>query len=150
MKKYFVVFLFALYFVNADCQTLKTYNDYFVKETNPVILKFTDPNFPNENMELEIKNNKMEEYAKLHPPIPLLHNTGNQAQDNIQCSQAKAIWLKNNPYYPQFIPYHLYNRLLTPEDDIKLYEAAKVAWSAFNSEKFLEIQNSLLNIKKRQ
>jgi hypothetical protein len=145
MKKYFVVFLLSFYFVSADCQTLKTYNEYLVKETNPVVLKFTDPNFPSENMVLEIKNNKMEEYAKFHPPVPLIHNTDNPNEDNARCNQEQTKWLKNNPYYPQFIPYHLYNRLLTPEDDIKLYEAAKVAWSNCNPEKFLEIQNSLLN-----
>jgi hypothetical protein len=145
MKKYFFLFLLTFYFGKADCQILKTYNDYLIKETNPVLLKYADPNFPTEKIVLDVKNNKMEEYAKIHPPIPILHNTGNPAIDKTACNQVQSEWLQNNPYYPQFIPYHLYNRLLTQDDDIQVYEAAKAAWIKTNPEKFLEITNSLPN-----
>lgn len=126
----------------AFAQTEKRYNDYLPKETNPVALQYADPYFPTEAVVPGVKNDKMEEYAKLHPPIPLLRNTGNAAYDKAQCEQEQTEWLALNPYYPQFVPYHLYNRMLTPEDDVNFYEAAKAAWIKKNPDKAVLIENA--------
>lgn len=120
-------------------QTEKSYSDYLIKETNPVVLKYTDPYFPSEAIVPGVKNDKMEEYAKLHPPITLQRNTGDLQYDKSKCAQDQSSWLQTNPYYPQFVPYHLYNALLTVEDDIAFYEAAKAAWERANPEKVAEI-----------
>jgi hypothetical protein len=134
---------FALSFsTTVHAQTGKRYNDYLVKETNPVILKYADPYFPEEQFVPGVKNDKMEEYAKLHPPITLYQNTGNETYDKSRCEQAQSQWLQQNPYYPMFIPYHIYNMELTPEDDVAFYEAAKAAWIKANPAKYTEIINA--------
>jgi hypothetical protein len=138
MKRILLFAVGALLFAGVTYgQTEKRYNDYLVKETNPVVLKYTDPYFPTEAVVPGVKNDKMEEYAKLHPPITVSSSAGPQATE-----QAQAEWLQLNPYYPQFVPYHLYNYLLTPEDDVAIYEAAKAAWIKANPDKFVEIQNA--------
>lgn len=121
----------------------KRYEDYLQKERNPVALQYLDPYFPTEPAGPGVRNDRMEEYAKLHQPIPLQQNTGNPEYDKAKCEQDQALWLQMNPYYPQFIPYHLYNYRLTPEDDIRFYETAVAAWKKANPVKAEEINNTV-------
>ena len=145
MKKHLLFILFLVYFGFVSGQVQKPYSSYLIKETNPIILKYVDQSFPSETITSEVKSEAMAEYVKMHPPIPRLLNNGVSANDRSTCEQAQKEWLQNYPYYPQFVPYHLYDRLLTKEDDIELYEAAKSAWINANPEKFLEIENTSLN-----
>lgn len=138
MKRILLFAVGALLFAGMTYgQSEKRYNDYLVKETNPVVLKYTDPYFPTEAVVPGVQNRAMEEYAKLHPPIAIPNNPGESVNE-----AAQTEWLQRNPYYPQFVPYHLYNMLLTPDDDIALYEAAKAAWVKANPDKFREIKNA--------
>jgi hypothetical protein len=123
-------------------QETKTYDKYLVKETNPAVLKYADPTFPSEPIVIGQPNPKMEEYAKLHPPFTLKKNTGDASYDQAKFDSDVAYWLILNPYYPQFVPYHLFNALLTPDDDIAIYETAKAAWIKANPLKYQDIQNS--------
>ena len=93
------------------------------RESNISVLKYCDSNFPNVN---DLSN--MEEYAKNHPPIPIIKNSGNKDFDKAQLNNELYEWRKTNPYYPQFVPYHLFNSKITIEDDILLYETAKKDW----------------------
>lgn len=143
MKRLLLLFLMMLICANfLFGQDIKKYDQYCARETNTVALKYADPYYPADFFEPGANKFKMEEYAKLHPPIPLKPNTGNAAYDNAKSEQDQAEWLQMNPYYPQFVPYHLYNRLLTPEDDVAFYEAAKAAWVKANPEKANEIENA--------
>jgi|WetSurMetagenome_2_1015567.scaffolds.fasta_scaffold136880_2 hypothetical protein len=123
-------------------QASRSYESYLVKETNPIVLQYADPGFPQTQFVIGQKNDQMEEYAKLHQPFALQKNTGDPVNDQAKFEADVALWLQYNPYYPQFVPYHVYNYLLTAEDDIKIYEAAKAAWSKANPEKFQQIQNA--------
>ena len=121
MKKYLLLILFLSCFSVVSGQVQKTYSSYLVKETNPVILKYVDPSFPSEPIVSEVKTEKMAEYVKMHPPIPRLLNNGTSEVDKSTCEQAQTEWLLHYPTYPQFVPYHLYDRLLSQQDDIELY-----------------------------
>lgn len=142
-RRIFILTTLFLITALAYGQTEKRYNDYLVKEKNPVILKYTDPYFPTDSLVPGVKNDRMEEYAKLHQPIPLPQNTGNLEADRARCDEQQALWLQQNPYYPQFVPYHWYNHRLTPEDDVILYQAALAAWKKANPTKAEEINNTV-------
>lgn len=82
-----------------------------------------DPSFP---VFVEGENNlDMQKYAKMYPPVPL----ENQFSTTEQYQSKLESWLRITPYYPQFIPYHLYKGGLTSEDDIMFFEKAKIAWA---------------------
>jgi hypothetical protein len=121
-------------------QSGKRYMDYLPKESNPVALKYADPYYPSEGIVPGVKNDKMEEYAKLHPHIPVKPASADATFSQQQLEQAQAEWIQQNPYYPQFVPYHLYNYLLTPDDDVAIYEAALAAWKRANPDKAAEIE----------
>ena len=121
-------------------QDVKKYETYLSQEISPVAKKYTDPYYPSERFVAGVKNDRMEEYAKLHPPIPRTPNAEMTDADQSRLEQAQSEWLAQNPYYPQFVPYHLYNYLLTPEDDVAIYEAALAVWSKANPDKAAEIQ----------
>lgn len=121
-------------------QDVKKYETYLNQEISPVAKKYADPWYPLEITSKGLKNDRMEEYAKIHPPIPRITNADATTADQSRLEQAQAEWLSQNPYYPQFVPYHLYNYLLTPEDDVAIYEAALAAWSKANPDKAAEIQ----------
>ncbi|PKP22647.1 MAG: hypothetical protein CVU05_02965 [Bacteroidetes bacterium HGW-Bacteroidetes-21] len=111
------------------------------KESNENILKYCDPNFPKNEVVLGVDNTEMADYAKTHLPVPILQNSGNPEFDKAKYESDLFEWGRLNTYYPQFIPYHLFDRLLTPEDDIKFYEAAVKIWIANNPEKFEDISS---------
>lgn len=104
------------------------------------LMELTDPDFPE-----SIKSgdpytdkdylNKLEEYAKLHPPCPIIRHTGNDELDKIQLQEGLNKWLQYNSYFPRYIPYHLFNRLLTPDDDLVYYQAGVNAWLDKNADK---------------
>ena len=81
---------------------------------------------------------------KIAPILVLgILNNGSSAIDKSTCAQVQKEWLVHYPYYPQFVPYHLYDRLLSPDDDIEIYETAKVAWNKANPIKAAEINTSI-------
>ena len=127
---------------------LKTLNENTFKIEAPYIefSEFTDPAFPvfiktdNPNLDKEYLN-KLEEYAKLHPPCPMIRNTGNDEIDKAQFQDGLNKWIQKYTFFPKYIPYHLFNRLLSADDDIVIYQNAVNAWISKNSDKYQEINN---------
>lgn len=116
---------------NIDSQLMRKYEKLLnTKESNVEILKYCDPSFPEVN-----QKSKMEEYAKNHPPIPLIKNSGSADFDKAKLNSELYEWRLNNSFYPQFIPYHLFNSKLTIEDDILFYENAVEDWKMINQTK---------------
>jgi hypothetical protein len=140
MRKYLLFILILVYFGIVSGQAQKSYESYLVKETNSVILKYVDPSFPSETMVSDVKSEKMAEYVKMHPPVPRLLNNGSSVNDISTCAQAQKEWLVHYPYYPQFVPYHLYDKLLSQKDDIQIFETAIKVWIKTYPEKAEEIQ----------
>ena len=82
----------------------------------------------------EIENYKraMEEYAKLHPPVPKYPLTGNAIEDEANYKILVDNWYDNNPNFPRFIQYHLFHKNLTIENDKIFYEKAVKVWLDHN------------------
>ena len=141
-KSILAVFITGFFFLSSYSQEKKEYSEYLNKtEVNDAILKFCDPEFPQQKVILGTDNTEMAEYAKVHPPFPRFNNTGNPEYDKNVYENRKAEWINTNPYYPQFIPYHLFNRLLTPDDDITIYVDAKNYWIKSNPAKYEEMNS---------
>lgn len=104
------------------------------------LMEFTDPDFPtitksvDPNTDIEYLN-KLEQYAKLHPPCPILRHTVNDEQDRIQWQNGVNKWSQLNTHFPKFVPYHLFNHLLSSNDDLLFYEAAVKIWLSKNADK---------------
>ena len=84
----------------------------------------------------EIGNYKraMEEYAKLHPPVPKYPLTGNAIEDEANYKILVDNWYDNNPNFPRFIQYHLFHKNLTIENDKIFYEKAVKVWFDHNQQ----------------
>ncbi|MFH0895561.1 MAG: hypothetical protein V2A54_14075, partial [Bacteroidota bacterium] len=111
---------------------------------NAAALKYTDPSFPvytgTENPYEDISfNNKLEEFAKLHPPCPMRRRTGDYDYDKSQFETATNNWFAYQPFFPRFIEYHRFNFLLNPNDDIEIYNNAVEVWKAKNPDKVAEV-----------
>lgn len=129
-------------------ENFKTLNENSFKIEAPYIefSEFTDPAFPvfikteNPNLDKEYLN-KMEEYAKLHPPCPMIRHTGNDEIDKAQLQDGLNKWIQKYTFFPKYIPYHLFNRLLSPDDDIEIYQNAVNAWISKNADKYEEMNS---------
>jgi hypothetical protein len=118
-------------------ETMKKYNVLLnYQETNEAILKYCDPNFP--KRESTSYAYDLQKYAKIHRPKPILKHTGNEEADKSRFESELIRWKKQNSYYPQFIPYSLYQTFFTPEDDVRFYEAALKEWIKSNPKEYEE------------
>lgn len=153
MKKFYLSVLTISFFVfmglssiaqengkKVNPEVMKKYNELLnYQETNETILKYCDPNFPSRTS--ETYKTDLQKYAKTHRPTPVLKNTGNAEFDNAKYESELIRWKKLNIYYPQFIPYHLYQAFFTLEDDIKFYEIALKEWIKANPAKYEEMNS---------
>ena len=94
----------------------------FIGKAQNIIIQY-DPNFPNYVVGEE--NIEMQKYAKTHPPVPNPNNFSSHELYQLKLEE----WLNLNSYSPQFIPYHLFKRGLTAQDDIIFFEEAKKIWN---------------------
>ncbi|MFH2143671.1 MAG: hypothetical protein ABIJ97_14700 [Bacteroidota bacterium] len=121
-------------------------NDFIEKQESEYsqFIKYSDPSFPvlneKEKSESEIGNYKrsLEEYAKLHPPVPEYSNTGNLIEDEANYKIILDNWYANNPYFPRFIQYHLFHKNLTIENDNMFYKEAVKVWFDHNPQIAIE------------
>lgn len=152
MKQLFIILianaiciLFSLSSIGQDSRNSEAMRKYEKllnkKEVNEAVLKFCDPAYPTAYLSKSERDAEMEKYAKLHPPIPVLNNTNDPEADKAQYNALLTEWIKTNNFYPQFVPYHLFNSMLTPEDDIRFYELAREYWVKNNPEKYAEMNN---------
>jgi len=121
-------------------EIIKKYNSYInFQETNNIIIKYCDPTFPKSDS--HSYNTDLQKYAKEHTPIPVLIRKGYSEIEKASFESKLILWKSKNPYYPQFIPYHLYKMNLTIKDDVIFYENALKEWIKSNPEKYKEINN---------
>ena len=57
-----------------------------------------------------------------------MQNTGNSEYDMEAWQNNVDNWFTQYRYFPRYIPYHLYNNKLTPQDDEKFFFAAVKLW----------------------
>ena len=97
-----LIFCFGLYFqvfsqgekkieLNQIEKDAITYKDYL------------DPTFPDITKAPSIQNPPLEEYAKLHPPVPKSPLTGDIVADQANYIIIQDNWFAANPYFPQLI-----------------------------------------------
>ena len=148
MKKVLSIILFILLVNFLSAQEKKFYELAQQQEASYAnLLEYTDPGFPATTKSSDPSSdieyiNKLEEYAKLHPPCPILRHTGNEEQDKLQWANGISKWKQMNSFFPRYIPYHLFNKLLSQNDDLLFYEAAIKVWLNKNADKYLEKNNS--------
>ncbi|NVO03967.1 MAG: hypothetical protein HXX09_14825 [Bacteroidetes bacterium] len=128
------LFSFTVYSQNTEKKEIIQF-----QEDAKTYKNYVDPTFPDISKHLDIQDPTIADYAKQHPPIPLKINTGNEQFDQTDWEIKVNNWVAANPYFPQFIEYHKYNRLLTAEDDLIFYNTAKAEWIKRNPEKYKEI-----------
>ncbi|OFY87616.1 MAG: hypothetical protein A3F72_13550 [Bacteroidetes bacterium RIFCSPLOWO2_12_FULL_35_15] len=132
MKK---ILLILLLFLTANSFLAQSINSHDIiageESKNSKYFSYTDPAFPIFDFFANKGDYKraLEAYAKNHPPIPKPHITGNKKDDAANYKIILDNWFKNNPYFPRFIEYHLFQKNLTLEDDIEYYEKAVKVWS---------------------
>ncbi|HBS85360.1 MAG: hypothetical protein A2W91_16260 [Bacteroidetes bacterium GWF2_38_335] len=123
-------FLFEFCFAQGDYSYSKAKE---IENCYGIFQQYTDPVFPvyDESGDKDSQRrfiNEMEVYAKNHPPCPVMQNTGNSEYDMEAWQNNVDNWFTQYRYFPRYIPYHLYNNKLTPQDDEKFFFAAVKLW----------------------
>lgn len=107
--------------------------------------EYTDPYFPefieseSEGGSLSSYKRTLEEYAKIHRPVPEQPITGTPADNEADYKILLDNWYSANPHFPRLIQYHLFHKNMTIENDILFYEKAIKVWLG---------RNPKINVKK--
>jgi hypothetical protein len=102
---------------------------------------YTDKNFPQNETDIAAYKYAMEEYAKLHPPLPKKKITGNTENDEIYYLVSVDNWYAAYPFFPKFIPYHKFQKNRSLQDDEQSYEDAVKVWMGKNENIVNELKN---------
>lgn len=135
MKRFLLFTICLGFYLNGFSQNNEKANYNEIKKDAETFKEYLDPTFPDVNLHKDIQDPTIADYAKQHPHIPLKKNTGNPQSDQANWESNVNNWVAANPYFPQFLEYHKFNYLLTPEDDIIFYNTAKAEWIKRNPEK---------------
>lgn len=118
-----------------------TLTDIKIEQT-AIPVEFFDPEYPVQYMnnamvfDYQSRTPEMEAYVKTHPAFPVLivENPTTEQMDEYMMSVESWV-AEYGAYYPRFIPYSKYNKQLSPEHDIFIYQSAKAEWEKRNTEK---------------
>jgi len=112
-------------------------------EQAAIPVEFFDPEYPVQYLNnamvfnYESRTPEMEAYAKTHPAFPVLIVENPTTEQMDEYMMAVERWIAEyGAYYPRFVPYSKYNKQLSPEHDIFIYQVAKAEWEKRNTEKF--------------
>lgn len=90
-----------------------------------------DPSFPVPNTPEKIMNYSasVEEYVKEHPAFPVLSVNNATPEQIAAYNEMVENWVQQyGEYFPRFVEYSKYNRVLTSENDYDIYFAAREEW----------------------
>lgn len=111
--------------------------------------EYFDPSFPektssgNEQADQTNYKQAMEEYAKLHPPFPVLIVVNPTTEQMDEYMIKVENWMSQyGTYFPRFIEYSKYNKVLKPSDDYLIYENVREFWLKRNPDKASVIEEA--------
>lgn len=110
---------------------------------------YFDPSFPvkastgDEQRDMANYRGAIEAYAKAHPPFPVIviENPTTEQMDRYMTEVENWMSLYGS-YFPRFIEYSRYNKLLKPADDYLIYETVREAWLKRNPDKASVIEEA--------